>query len=373
MSLMSRFPTDVRNLLILSGKDLLDTLGLPALREVVSQVMCGENIRSATEVLTRERIGLLNAALLTMYSSLAREGVTMEDITEQAYEDYRARNTSYADKTVLRWILGLTKKQVENVLRSNNDAWQSYVVNLRSSLTELSVRSQSLFGDFPVASSNGESVGLDWEWGLSLFTAIGSQTLGTRGAEKSMYGKFFEKMILGSVLSLLGFEFQTGETATPKSFWLSSRENKRESDATLIWPPKTGIRFDIGFIGSGNSEITLDKVSRFDRIDQIAGQRHKMHTIIIVDKVGKNSRVEELAREIEGVIIQMSSSNWVQKLGEIIAERLDGYKSPLEGMNNKEYKEAIWAGVVMAPLEKIFQIAVSTTDEIVIDTVDGDD
>jgi hypothetical protein len=364
MTLMSHFPDDARNLLVVRGKDLLDTLGLPALRSVVSQVMCGENIRSATEMLTRKRISLLNAALLTMYSSLAEEGSTTEEIASRAYEAHSTRGTSAEDKIVLRWILGLTTKQVQNVLRSNDEAWQSYISNLRTSIADASNQSQALFGDFPLASSKSSAPGLDWDWGLSLLTAIGSQTLGTRGAEKSMYGKFFEKMVLGSVLSLLGFTLEEGETGSPQSFWLSSRKDKRESDATLIWQGQKGIRFDIGFIGVGNTEITLDKVSRFQRVEDIAGKKHHMSTIIIVDRVGKNSRVEEMARDIDGVIVQMSYPNWAWLLGDQLEKALPGYKSPLAGLQDKHkaYVAAVQAGVGAAPLEQIFQIAVETDD-----------
>lgn len=365
MSLMSYFPDDARNLLKVSGKDLMDTLGLNELRSVVSQVMCGENIRNATEMLTRQRLSLLNAALLTMYSKLADDGASTEEITRRAFEDHRTRGTTPEDKIVLRWVLGLTNKQVQNVLRSNDEAWQAYIAKFQSSLTEASVRSQDLFGDFPLAKSAGKKGDLDWAWALSMLTAIGSQTLGTRGAEKSMYGKFFEKMVLGSVLSLLGFEFANGESDVVKSFWLSSQKDKRESDATLIWSERRGIRFDIGFIGVGNSEVTLDKVSRFERADEIAGKRHIMSPIIIVDRVGRNSRIEEMAHAIGGVIIQMSSSNWAQTLGAEVERTLLGYQSPLSGMNNRQYEEAIWDGVAAAPLEQIFRMAVETNDESV--------
>jgi hypothetical protein len=64
MNLSSHFPEEARDLLLVRGRELLDTLGLPALRSVVTQVLCGVNIRSATETLTHRRISLLNAALL---------------------------------------------------------------------------------------------------------------------------------------------------------------------------------------------------------------------------------------------------------------------------------------------------------------------
>jgi hypothetical protein len=181
--------------------------------------------------------------------------------------------------------------------------------------------------------------------------------------EKSMYGKFFEKMIMGSVLSVLGFKLADEDSPIEKSFWLSSRGRKRESDATAIWTSGEGIRFDIGFIGVGNPEITLDKVSRFEREIDLNGIIHSMHTIIIVDRVGKNSRIIELANEIDGRVIQMSSSDWAKSLGREMEDIYAGYKSPLSGLSHSAYAKAIEEGVAKAPLEKIFQIAVSTDDE----------
>src|SRR3990172_192510 len=100
----------------------------------------------------------------------------------------------------------------------------------------------------------------------SLIKTIGAQTLAIRGSEKSAYGKLFEKLVLGSLLHILGFK----HIAPPpqeyeKVFWLSSRNEKRESDATLLYELGQGVRFDIGFIGRGNPEISLDKVTRFER------------------------------------------------------------------------------------------------------------
>jgi hypothetical protein len=67
-------------------------------------------------------------------------------------------------------------------------------------------------------------------------------------------------------LHILGFEYVTPPPhKTSRVFWLSSREERRESDATLLYEAGKGVRFDIGFIGRGNPEISLDKVSRFER------------------------------------------------------------------------------------------------------------
>ena len=363
MSIIGEFPDEARDLLVVRGRDLLDTLGLPALRTVVSQVLCGVNIRSATESLTKRRVSLLNAAILTTYTNLAQRGMTANDIATTAYAEYKSKATTTEDKIVLRWMLGLTNKQVQNVLRSDDSAWADYVESLKEGITASAETAEEDFGPLPLELAGKSKQELDWEWALSLLIAIGSQTLAIRGSEKSMYGKFFEKMIMGSVLSVLGFKLADEDSPLEKSFWLSSRGRKRESDATAIWTRGEGIRFDIGFIGVGNPEITLDKVSRFEREIDLNGVVHSMHTIIIVDRVGKNSRIIELAIEIDGRVIQMSASDWAKSLGREMEDIFAGYKSPLSGLSHSAYVKAIEEGVAKAPLEEIFKIAVSLDDE----------
>lgn len=341
---------------------MLNTLGLPAIRDVVAEVLCGVNIRSATEMLTRRRLALLNAAMLTTYVNLKRGGIESIDVPELARAEHLGGSSNSEDKIILKWMLGLTNKQVQNVLRSDNQAWTNYVTLLKETISKTALDSKSLFGDFPLTLQNDQEE-LDWPWGLSVLMAIGAQTLAIRGSEKSLYGKFFEKMILGSVLSVLGFSLTEEDNIQEGAFWLSSRGNKRESDATIIWRSGVGVRFDIGFIGVGNPEITLDKVSRFGKEIEISGVQHEMKTIIIVDRVGKGSRIKEMAEDIGGVIIQMSFSDWAQTLGRELELVLPEYISPLRDLTHSEYITAVSAGVQGAPLEKIFNIAVAVAPD----------
>jgi len=362
MTIYSAFPDEAKDLLLVRGKDLLDTLGLPALRSVVSQVLCGVNIRNATETLTQKRISLLNAAMLKTYTNLASTGLSSDEIIEGAFREIRNPKATLDEKIVLRWMLGLTSKQVQNVLRSDDSAWKLYVENLRSSLDTSADLSASDYGNFPMAAKSGKSVELDWGWGLSLLMAIGAQTLATRGSEKSLYGKFFEKMIMGSVLSVLGFKLSDESKIGPQSFMLSST-SKRESDATAIWKIGEGVRFDIGFIGRGNPEITLDKVTRFERDFEISGVETFLKTIIIVDVVGPRSGIIDLAKKVDGVIIQMSATDWVKTLGDELEMALSGFNSPVKNLSHKDYVNFIEKGVATAPLEEIFQLSILESEE----------
>ena len=87
-----------------------------------------------------------------------------------------------------------------------------------------------------------------------------------------------------------------------------------------------GVRFDIGFIGPGNPEITLDKVSRFEKVAEISGRPFELKTIIVVDRIGEGSRIVDLAELIDGQIVQMSSSLWAKDLDKILSETFGGYQ-----------------------------------------------
>jgi hypothetical protein len=99
--------------------------------------------------------------------------------------------------------------------------------------------------------------------------------------------------------------------------------------------PGVGVRFDIGFIGPGNTEISLDKVSRFEREMEFGKRNHYMSTIILVDRIGGRSRIEELARNIEGNIVQMSMSNWVKNVAVILNYNVK-FKHPILTMDEKK-------------------------------------
>jgi hypothetical protein len=139
-------------------------------------------------------------------------------------------------------------------------------------------------------------------------------------------------LYLGSLLSMLGFKHtskaQLVDAGLRKIFWLSSREERRESDATLLYDIGKGVRFDIGFIGRGNPEIALDKVPRFEREIEVGRKKWYLATIIIVDRIGEKSRIEHLANKIGGKIIQMSMAYWPQAVAKHLSKAV-GFKHDL--------------------------------------------
>lgn len=103
----------------------------------------------------------------------------------------------------------------------------------------------------------------------------------------------------------------------------------------MLFKPGVGARFDIGFIGPGNTEISLDKVSRFEREMEFGKQHHFMSTIIIIDRIGEGSRIIELAKKIDGIIIQMSMNYWVKEVAAILQTKI-GLKHEILKMSNAD-------------------------------------
>lgn len=328
--LVDLIPNNSLELVNYSGSDLISRLGKDIISNVVLSVLCGDNIRNLTEGLTQRRILLMNSSLFITYlKALSSFDNLSTNLTSIIAKEVRTRLTP-SQKRYLLWFIGLTGKSVQNVIREQ-ESFNSYLTSLDKNLTTIAKDIEKLYGDMDIKATNGGiEYLLKWPDLLRCMMALGAQTLTIRGSEKSMYGKLFEKFILGSVLTVMGFDYiNRTDTRNNKVFWLSERLDKRESDATALLKPGAGIRFDIGFIGVGNTEISLDKVSRFERVMERNGYRNQTITIILIDKIGNGSRIEEMAKNIGGHIIQMSGTYWVHKLAATIKEAFPFYDNPL--------------------------------------------
>lgn len=322
-TLLDNFPTFALPALQTSGANVIDRLGMDVVKDVVLEVLTGRNIRDSTEILTRRRITTVNLGIVSLFlTALTRESNFQESLTDAAKAIITANRPSRDERHLAQWLVGLTDKSVQNVLRDDPNAIDRYIDSYIAVTNDVARRFQNQQGDLmsSLAGDSSSEYPIGWNWMAHLANAIGTSTLTIRGSEKSTFGKLFEKLILGSLLSVLGFQFhvQDSDSLSPGGFILSSRGARRESDATLLLGLGDAIRFDIGFIGRGNTEISLDKVTRFESEEYIAGSRTYIATIIIVDRIGAGSRIPELARNIGGHIVQMSGSYWPRTVAQLI-------------------------------------------------------
>jgi hypothetical protein len=258
------------------------------------------------------------------------------------------------ERQILQWFLGLTNKASQNVLRDSTDSLSKYKDEYVKTCKDVISTCESDYGKLggELQLSSHEKADIDWTFMIELLQTIGAQTLAIRGSEKSTYGKLFERLILGSLLSIFGFKLvPKSNVTTPKRvFWLSSTGEKRESDATLLYQAGKGIRFDIGFIGRGNPEISLDKVYRFEREIELGSTKWFMGTIILVDTIGKRSRIVKLAEAINGTIIQMSMAYWPKQVALELNKKI-GFTHDLIHMPDNQIQQFLKNKMLDVPLE----------------------
>ena len=102
-----------------SGKQVVGRLGVEIIQETVSSVLCGYNIRSLTETLTRRRLTISNAAMIKTFIKAASkiENFTGDLISILKKELLTA--SPIEKKIFLFWIAGLTGKSIQN----GSDGW----------------------------------------------------------------------------------------------------------------------------------------------------------------------------------------------------------------------------------------------------------
>lgn len=358
-------------LLSASASEFVRQIGLDVVRGVVLDILCGRNLRDSTEVLTRRRIAALNLATLTLFlkgSSLSDDFIA--NLPTLSQEILSRKRIDKTERWLAQWMLGLTDKAFQNVLRDEPKALQDYceryIRTCRDVIAAYVDEQGELQGQIQLSSDLKAQI--NWLWMTYLLNAIGAQTLAIRGSEKSAYGKLFEKLVLGSLLHILGFKhILPPPQEFAGVFWLSSRGERRESDATLLYKPGKGVRFDIGFIGRGNPEISLDKVTRFEREISLGHSTYYMATIILVDRIGANSRIETLAQEVGGTIIQMSASYWPKQVASVLQKSL-GFKHPILGMDNRQVEVFLGEKMPSVPLQDFIGISQNFSTHYVRET-----
>jgi hypothetical protein len=238
-SISQLLPSYAQSLLASTGVEFVRQIGLDATTDVVIDILSGRNLRDSTEMITRRRLAILNGALLAMFiESEGKWPGFAQQLPAFAAQQLQQGRLSKTERWLADWALGLTEKSVQNVLRDESRALIKYQQNFVNACLGAIENLKSEHGELVGQLKLGENplVQVTWHFMVSLLSAAGTQTLTIRGSEKSTYGKLFERLVLGSLLSILGFHYvapgDVGEHE--KVFWLSDRGGRRESDATLL-------------------------------------------------------------------------------------------------------------------------------------------
>ncbi len=360
------------NLITASGAAFVREIGIDVVRGVVLDILSGRNIRDSTETLTRRRLATLNLAMVHLF--LQGLAVSTDFVTRLPYlaaDILTRKSLSKSERWLAYWALGLTDKAFQNVLRDNTEGLVEYRDRYIEACQRAVASNRQALGELTGVLTLGPQLRAEVNWLLMvcLTSAIGAQTLTIRGSEKSAYGKLFEKLILGALLlHILDFTYvPSGKPSRfEREFWLSSQGEKRESDATLLYQAGKGVRFDIGFIGRGNPEISLDKVTRFEREVAFGRSRWFMATIIIIDRISAHSRIEELAKSVGGTVIQMCAGYWPQQVARELNRTL-GFQHPLVDMPQHEIGDFLEQRLAQVPLESfigLVDVPLNESDEL---------
>ncbi len=255
-------------------------------REIVLTILLGKNYRRITEKATRLEISVFMSWLLDLcHRAVIQFG---EDWLERLQEVCARRGTGPEAKWLRVWLMGLALKTTHNLgiavrdyptylqqIKLESDA----VLNLQPHQTSLELRTE---GTSPITLSGGDSA-----WLLQI---AGAAVLTLRGSKKSSVGKLLEKAIARACLTALGLK----ENEHFNLNLAADEEVEREIDAEVN-TRRGRVRMDVALIGTGNQEVSEDKLSRVGR-----------NGIVIVDKLGPKSKVPGNASKngVELIIIQ---------------------------------------------------------------------
>ncbi len=303
-------------------QDFVGRMGENGIKDIVKDILTGKNIRDYTEFNTQKRLVNSYAALLELYADyIGKYTGDVKNYADFVMRDYIAADNDDKRKLGL-WLLGLTGKGLDNITRDNLVDYQAAFSNSTNEIIENLEKNYGPITGF--IEINGKKLDMSWNAFALMLMAAGAQTLTIRGSEKSTNGKLFEKLILGSLLSVMGFQYCKRPPAKIKEeekiFWLSHMDvHEREIDATFAYRGKA-VNIDIGFIGKGNPEITLDKVSRFGFQKKIGGIEHEMQTMIIVDTVAAKSDLLNKAKRLNGYVFQMKNADWTIEFAKTLCD-----------------------------------------------------
>ena len=324
MSIFDNYNDLGKNTITSTRADFTKSVGIEGTKDIIKSVLLGGNVRDVTEFITQRRLLNSYASLFKLFSEdLSSTSTNISEYTQLISEDLKKAKND--ERIFDLWLMGLTKKGFDNIVRGKENIQQygdSFAFSTQEAICDFEEQFGTLSGKLKLGD---KEIDVNWATLSLMFIAIGSQTLTIRGSSKSMNGKMFEKLVLGSLLSIMGFTYcvvpPTSISPEQKLFWLSNMdENERETDATIVYN-SIAISIDIGFIGKGNPEITLDKVTRFGTYKQFGGINHDMSTIIIVDTVGENSDLFNKASRVNGSVLQMKHIDWVVQFSNLICEK----------------------------------------------------
>lgn len=258
-------------------------------REIVCVLFKGQNYRGLTEKPTRQAISVFAAWILNV-AHRARLLYGQEWV-EKLLEQIPRQRASKEERWLKFWLLGLTEKTAVN-LGVRSSGYAEYLQRARESNREVIRKLQWPPTSVQFIAGRLKSIRLSPEDSVWLLQIAGAAALSIRGSYKSIAGKRLEKAIARAALTALGLKEKT-------DFLLNIQrglELEREVDA-LIYTRHGSIKMDIALIGTGNQEVSEDKLARVGK-----------NGIVLVDKLGPKSQVLKNAARHEVEVVQLRNN-----------------------------------------------------------------
>jgi hypothetical protein len=152
-------------LLVASGADLIRQIGTDLTRDIILDILVGRNLRDSTEPLTRRRLAALNLAMTSLFLKGAS---TTPDFISQlpstAANILARKSLPKIERWVAQWMLGLTDKGVQNVLRDNKALLEQYRDRYVQTCQEIIERHRQSYGELTgnMKLSGGSETPVDW-------------------------------------------------------------------------------------------------------------------------------------------------------------------------------------------------------------------
>ena len=119
--------SDTIELLSASGEKLIRQVGMDVVRGVVYGILSGKNLRDSTEIITRRRIATLNLAILNMFLKGSETSSDfIQNLPHITSDILQRKKIAKSERWVTQWMLGLTDKAFQNVLRDDPKALTEY-------------------------------------------------------------------------------------------------------------------------------------------------------------------------------------------------------------------------------------------------------
>ncbi len=106
----------------------------------------------------------------------------------------------------------------------------------------------------------------------------------------------------------------------------------------------------MGFICPGNSEISKDKLNRYEKQVEIGEVLSESTTFIVVDRLpAKSRKTQKLSEKIGAEIVQMSMQYWPRDLARRLNERLS-IRHELQNMPDSEISDYLKKKLAAIPI-----------------------